>query len=36
AQNILRAHPLDKPIASKMRRANWNKEFFFQLFAHMR
>ncbi|MBB4237041.1 hypothetical protein GGD57_005862, partial [Rhizobium esperanzae] len=28
--------PLDKPIASKMRRANWNKEFFFQLFAHMR
>lgn len=36
AQNILRAHPLDKPIASKMRRANWSKEFFFELFAHMR
>jgi predicted transposase YbfD/YdcC len=36
AQNILRAHPLDKPIASKMRRANWNKDFFFELFAHMR
>ncbi|PDT05039.1 ISAs1 family transposase [Rhizobium chutanense] len=36
AQNILRAHPLDKPMASKMRRANWNKEFFFQLFAYMR
>ena len=36
AQNILRAHPLDKPLASKMRRANWSKEFFFELFAHMR
>lgn len=36
AQNILRAHPLDKPIASKMRRANWNKEFFFDLFTYMR
>jgi len=36
AHNILRAHPLDKSIASKMRRAKWNKEFFFELFAHMR
>lgn len=36
AQNILRAHPLDKPLASKMRKANWSKEFFFELFAHMR
>jgi predicted transposase YbfD/YdcC len=36
AQNILRAHPLDKPMASKMRKANWNKQFFFELFAHMR
>jgi len=36
AQNILRAHPLDKPLASKMRKANWDKEFFFELFAHMR
>jgi predicted transposase YbfD/YdcC len=36
AQNILQAHPLDKPIASKMRRARWNKDFFFQLFTHMR
>lgn len=36
AQNILRAHPLDKPMASKMRRAKWNKEFFFELFTHMR
>lgn len=36
AQNILRVHPLDKPMASKMRKANWNKQFFFELFAHMR
>lgn len=36
AQNILRAHPLDKPLVSKMRRAAWSKEFFFDLFAHMR
>jgi predicted transposase YbfD/YdcC len=36
AQNILRAHPLDKPLVSKMRRAAWSKEFFFELFAHMR
>lgn len=36
AQNILRAHPLQKPMASKMRKAAWNKDFFFQLFAHMR
>lgn len=36
AQNILQAHPLNKPIASKMRRANWDKQFFFDLFAHMR
>ena len=36
AHNILRAHPLAKSLASKMRRANWNKEFFLELFAHMR
>ncbi|PBB88912.1 ISAs1 family transposase [Mesorhizobium sp. WSM3864] len=36
AQNILAAHPLDKPIASKMRRANWSKDFFYELFTHMR
>jgi predicted transposase YbfD/YdcC len=36
AQNILRVHPLDKPMASKMRRARWNKEFFFELFTHTR
>jgi predicted transposase YbfD/YdcC len=36
AYNILRAHPRQGSLASKMRRANWSKEFFFQLFAHMR
>lgn len=36
AQNILRAHPLDKPLASKMRKAAWDKDFLFDLFAHMR
>ncbi|MGO4123377.1 ISAs1 family transposase, partial [Inquilinus sp. YAF38] len=36
AHNILRAHPLDKPLASKMRRAKWSKEFFFELFTYMR
>jgi predicted transposase YbfD/YdcC len=36
AQNILRAHPLDKPMASKMRKAKWDKEFLFELFAYMR
>ena len=36
AQNILTAHPLDKPIASKMRRANWNRDFFHELFTHLR
>src|SRR5437763_186646 len=36
AHNILSAHPLDKPIAGKMRKARWNKPFFFELFAHMR
>jgi predicted transposase YbfD/YdcC len=36
ADNILSAHPLDKAIAGKMRKARWNKQFFFELFAHMR
>lgn len=36
AQNILRAHPAKISITSKMRRANWKKEFFFERFAHMR
>jgi predicted transposase YbfD/YdcC len=36
AQNILRMHPASMSLTSKMRRANWNKEFFYELFAHMR
>jgi predicted transposase YbfD/YdcC len=36
ALNILRAHPIAMSIASKMRRANWSKDFFCELFAHMR
>lgn len=36
ALNILRAHPRDASIASKMRRARWRKDFFFELFTHMR
>lgn len=36
ALNILNAHPIDLPVISKKRRANWNKEFFFELFTHMR
>lgn len=36
AQNILRMHPSNDPISRKMRRASWSKEFFFELFAHMR
>ena len=36
AHNILRMHPSPKGISSKMRAANWSKEFFFELFAHMR
>jgi len=36
AQNILRMHPSDDSISRKMRRASWSKDFFFELFAHMR
>lgn len=36
ALDILRAHPLDRSIARKMKLATWSREFFFQLFAHMR
>lgn len=36
AHNILRAHPVKGSLASKMRRAQWSKDFFFELFAHMR
>ena len=36
AQNILRLHPSPKSISRKMRAAMWSKEFFFELFTHMR
>lgn len=36
AHNILRMHPSTASISSKMRRAMWSKDFFFELFAHMR
>jgi predicted transposase YbfD/YdcC len=36
AQNILRMHPASMSMSSKMRRAMWSKEFFYELFTHMR
>lgn len=36
AQNILRMHPSEESISRKMRRAMWSKDYFFQLFAHLR
>lgn len=36
AQNILRLHPSPKSITRKMRAAMWSKDFFFDLFTHMR
>jgi predicted transposase YbfD/YdcC len=36
AQNILRMHPSNTSMSSKMRRAMWSKDFFFELFTHMR
>jgi len=36
ALDILRAHPAERSIARKMKLATWSKEFFFELFAHMR
>lgn len=36
AQNILQMHPSDDSISRKMRRASWSKDFFFEIFAHMR
>lgn len=36
AQNILRLHPSTASISSKMRRAMWSKDYFFDLFAQMR
>lgn len=36
AHNILSAHPSNKSIRLKMKLASWSKEFFFELFTHMR
>ena len=36
AHNILRMHPSNDSISRKMRRASWSKEYFFELFTHMR
>jgi predicted transposase YbfD/YdcC len=36
ALDILRAHPDKRSISRKMKRACWSKEFFYELFAHMR
>jgi predicted transposase YbfD/YdcC len=36
ALDILRAHPDKRSIARKMKLAAWKKEFFFELFTHMR
>lgn len=36
ALDILRAHPLDRSIARKMKLATWSREFFYELFTHLR
>lgn len=36
ALDILRTHPDKRSIARKMKLASWNREFFYDLFAHMR
>lgn len=36
ALNIIRTHPDDSPPGRKMKKASWDKDFFFELFAHMR
>jgi predicted transposase YbfD/YdcC len=36
ALDILRAHPDNRSVARKMKLATWKKEFFFDLFAHLR
>lgn len=35
ALNIFRTHPDDTSPGRKMKRASWDKDFFFELFAHM-
>jgi hypothetical protein len=36
ALDILKVHPESRSIARKMKLAAWKKEFFYDLFAHMR
>jgi predicted transposase YbfD/YdcC len=36
AIDILRAHPDNRSVGRKMKLAAWKKEFFFELFAHLR
>jgi predicted transposase YbfD/YdcC len=36
ALDILRSHPDTRSIARKMKRALWRKDFFYELFTHMR
>lgn len=36
ALDMLRSHPINRSIARKMKLAAWSKEFFFELFTHMR
>jgi predicted transposase YbfD/YdcC len=36
ALDMLKTHPNKRSMARKMKLANWSKEFFFELFAHMR
>ncbi len=36
ALDILRAHPDNRSVARKMKLAAWKREFFFELFAHLR
>jgi predicted transposase YbfD/YdcC len=35
ALDILRAHPVNRSIARKMKLATWRRDFFFELFTHM-
>lgn len=36
AIDILKTHPDERSVARKMKLAAWCKEFFFELFTHMR
>jgi predicted transposase YbfD/YdcC len=36
ALDILRAHPAERSIARKMKRASWSRDFFYELFTQMR